>query len=187
MVTSCGKREPTGNKVHNIHFTIFLGVFFSLFQTVKTCFFLMNYIKFVSTAHANEWIVCCVSNDWGITETVPRMCPISGRPERWHFWLYIKLNTIKLRHRTMILCISSILYLFIGIYSTSMQASDTCYCTIQMKMYRENELLAQAHIITSHMKMWCLPALWILTMRGKIPKRVNPRKRTKRPCFQCQR
>ena len=26
-----------------------------------------------------------------------------------------------------------------------MQASDTCYCTIQMTMYRKNELLAQAH------------------------------------------
>ena len=37
-------------------------------------------------------------------------------------------------------------YLLIGFYSTSVQASDTCYCTIQMTMCRENILLAQAHI-----------------------------------------
>ena len=87
---------------------------------------------------------------------VPSMCncPISGRPERWHFWLYIKLNTTKSRHRTMILCIFSILYLFIDTYFTSVQASDTCYytiqMTIQMTMYRENKLLAQAHMHLEH-------------------------------------
>ena len=27
MVISHGKREPTGDKVHNVHVTIFLGVF----------------------------------------------------------------------------------------------------------------------------------------------------------------
>ena len=107
-------------------------------------FFLKSYNKFVSTAHANEWIVCCVSNDWGITEMVPSMCtcPISGRLERWHLRLYNKLNTTNSGHRTMILSyISSVLYLFIGVYSTWMQASDTCYCTVQMTMYRENTLL----------------------------------------------
>ena len=149
-VTSRGKREPTGDKVHNVRVMIFLRVFFLLFQTIKTCFFLMNYNKFVSTAHANEWIVCCVCNDWRITETVPSMwtCPISGRPERWHFWLYIKNYQIKTQNNILILCISSTLYLFIGIYSTSMQASDTCYsyCIIQMTMCRENDLLAQAHM-----------------------------------------
>ena len=35
--------------------------------------------------------------------------------EKWHFRLI--LNTTKSRHRTTILCISSVLYLFIGIYS----------------------------------------------------------------------
>ena len=85
----------------------------------------MNYNKFVSTAHADRWIVCCVSNDLGITETVPSMCtcPISGRPDRWHFWLYIKHHQIKTQNNDLILCISSILYLFIGIYSISKQYS----------------------------------------------------------------
>ena len=60
--------------------------------------------------------------------------------------LYYKLNTTKSRHRKIIWCISSILDLFIGIYSTSMQASDTCYCSIQMTMSKEDKLLAQAHV-----------------------------------------
>ena len=29
-VTSCGKREPTGKKVHNVPVTIFLRVFFTI-------------------------------------------------------------------------------------------------------------------------------------------------------------
>ena len=63
LVKSHEKREPTEDKVHNVRIMIFLGVFFLLFQTVKTWFFLMNYNKFVSAAHANELTVCHVSND----------------------------------------------------------------------------------------------------------------------------
>ena len=38
-----------------------------------------------------------------------------------------------------------------------MQASDTCYCTIQMTMYRENKLLAQAHILMkTHMPYYSI-------------------------------
>ena len=72
-------------------------------------------------------------------------CAISGRPGRWHIQLYIK-HQIKTQNTDLILCISSVLYLFTAFYSTSIHASDTCYCTIQMTMYRENILLAQAHI-----------------------------------------
>ena len=98
------RESPQGTK--STTFVLrFFSEYFLLFQTVKTCFFLMHYDKFVWTAHANEWIVCSVSNDWGITETVPSMCtcPISSRLERWHFQLYVKLSTTKLRHRTTIL------------------------------------------------------------------------------------
>ena len=51
----------------------------------------------------------------------------------------IKHHQIKTQNNDLILGISSIIYLFIGIYSTSVQASDTCYCTIQMTMYRLTE------------------------------------------------
>ena len=81
------RESPQGTKCTTFVLRFFSGYFFYCFQTVKTYFFLMNYNKFVSTAHANELNVCCVSNDWGITETVSSMCtcPISCRPESWLF------------------------------------------------------------------------------------------------------
>ena len=48
-------REPTEDKLTTFMLRFFLG-YFLLFQTVKTCFFLMNYSKLVSTAHANAGV-----------------------------------------------------------------------------------------------------------------------------------
>ena len=80
--------------------------FFLLFQTDKTRFFLMNYNQFLSTAQENELIVYFVSNDWGITETVPSTCPISSRPEGWHFQFHNKHHQIKTHNNNFILCIT---------------------------------------------------------------------------------
>ena len=76
MVTSHGKDSPQGHK-------------YLLFKIVKICFSFMNHNIYVSTVHANVWIVCCVTNDWRIIEMVPIMCtcPISSWQKRWHiFW-----------------------------------------------------------------------------------------------------
>ena len=49
------RESPQETKCTTFEFPFFLG-YFLLFQTVKTCFFLMNYSKLVSTAHANAGV-----------------------------------------------------------------------------------------------------------------------------------
>ena len=100
-VTSLGKREPTGNKVHNIHVIIFLGVYFYCSKQLKQVFFLMNYNKFVSTAHANEWIVWVVTKESLKSYPACVLIPFPADSKGGIFDFI--LNTTKSRHRTTIL------------------------------------------------------------------------------------
>ena len=130
------RESPQGTNCTMFVLRFFLGYFFTI-PNSQNMFFPheLQYIKFVSTAHANEWIVCCVSNDWRITETISSMstCPLSGRPERWHFWLYIKLNITKSRHGTTILSYVSLQSFIYSLVFIPLQRKLLILATAQFK------------------------------------------------------
>lgn len=80
----------------------------------------MNHKKYVSAVRACGWIVCSRENEWGITETIllTSDCPISCQLERYrnsHFGFVLNWqHQLETNNNNQMLCISSILYLFIG-------------------------------------------------------------------------
>ena len=76
---------------------------------------------------------------WVMTEESLKQYPasvlvsISGRPERWHFGLYIKLKTTKSRNRTMILSYVSLQSCIYSLVSIPLQCKLLILATVRFK------------------------------------------------------
>ena len=118
--------------------TFVLQFFWGYFLTIpnsQNMFFPHELQQICINSTYKKWIVCRVSIDWGITEMVPSMCtcPISGKPERCHFGLYIELNTTKSRHRTMILSYVSLQSFIYSLVFIPLQYKLLILATVQFK------------------------------------------------------